>query len=204
MKRYRVLRDTKDDVNKLQNDLTRLQSWSNDWQLRFNTDKCEVMRISKKTDNSEPQYFLCGNQLKSVSNVKDLGIHITSNLSWSLQANKCANKANNVLGFISRTVGPQNSELFSKLYKNLVRPILEYCSPVWCPCLKKDSTILEKLQRRASKYALGNIGRDMSYEERLKFPNWLTLYQRRLFSSLTECYTTVNSLNGLRVFHVCT
>ena len=136
IKVYRVLRDTKDDVNELQNDLTRLQSWSNDWQLRFNPNKCEVMRISKKTDNSEPQYFLYGNQLKSVSNVKDLGIHITSNLSWSPQANKCANKANSVLGFISRTVGPKNSELFSKLYKSLVRPILEYCSPLWCPYLK--------------------------------------------------------------------
>ena len=87
--------------------------------------------------------------------------------------------------------------MFSKLYKSLVRPILEYCSPVWCPYLKKDSTILEKVQRRASKYALGNIGRDMSYEERLKFLNWPTLYQRRLFSSLTESYKTVNSLNGL-------
>ena len=29
---------------------------------------------------------------------KDLGIYITSNLSWSLQASKCASKANSVLG----------------------------------------------------------------------------------------------------------
>ena len=48
MKVYRVLRDSKDDVEELHNGLTRSQSWSNDWQLQFNTDKCEVMRISKK------------------------------------------------------------------------------------------------------------------------------------------------------------
>ena len=76
---------------------------------------------------------LCGNHLKAVSEVKDLGIHITSNLVWSLHANKCANKANSVLGFIRRTVGPNNSELFLKLYKSLVRPILEHCSPVSTP-----------------------------------------------------------------------
>jgi len=52
------------------------------------------MRISKKNDNSAPEYFLYGSQLKAVSNVKDLGIHITSNPSWSLQTNKCENKAN--------------------------------------------------------------------------------------------------------------
>ena len=157
----------------------------------------EAMRISKKNDYSSPQYHLCGNQLKAVSEVKDLGIYITSNLSWSMQANKCANKANRALGNIKRTVGPKNPQLFSKLYKSLVRPILEYCSPVWCPHLKKDLNTLEKVQRRASKCALGNIGQDMPYEERLNLLKWPTLEQRRLFSSLIECYKTINSLNGL-------
>ena len=71
------------DVEELQKDLIRLESWSNDWQLKFNTDKCDAMHISKKNDYSSPQYLLCGNQLKVVSEVKDLGIYITctSNLS---------------------------------------------------------------------------------------------------------------------------
>ena len=72
MKVYRLLRDTKKDVEELQKDLIRLESWSNDWQLKFNTDKCEAMRISKKNDYSSPKYHLCGNQLKAVSEVKDL------------------------------------------------------------------------------------------------------------------------------------
>ena len=56
---------------------------------------------------------------------------------------------------------------------------------------------MEKVQRRASKCALGNIGQDMPYEERLNLLKWPTLEQRRLFSSLIECYKTINSLNGL-------
>ena len=60
---------------------------------------------------------------------------MASNLSWSLQANKCANKANSLFGFtLRRTVGPRNSRLFWKLHKSFVLPILlEYCSPVWFP-----------------------------------------------------------------------
>jgi len=100
MKVYKVLRDTKKDVD-----------W-HDWQLKFITDNCAVMRISKKNDYSSPQYHLCDNHLKAVSEVKDLGIYITSNLSWSMQVNKCANKANCVVGFIRRTVGPKNPESF--------------------------------------------------------------------------------------------
>ena len=114
------------------------------------------------------------------------------------------NKANSVLRFISRTKGPRNPKLFSKLYMSLVRPILQYCSPVWSPHLKKDSAILEKVQRRTPRYAIRNIGRDMSYEERLKVLKWLTLHQRRLFSSLTECYKTANSLNELHPFEYFT
>ena len=107
--------------------ISHLESWSNGWQQKFNTDKCEVTRISKKNDHLSAQYHLCGNQLKTVPQVKDLGIYITSNLSWSIQANNCANKAKNVLGFIRRTVGPKDPELFSKLYyKSLVRHIVEY------------------------------------------------------------------------------
>ena len=96
-----------------------------------------------------------------------------------------------MLGFISRTVGPRSTKLFSKLYKSWVHPILEYCSPVWYPHFKKDSVILEKVQRKTSRYAVRNIGRDMSYEECLRALSWPTLHQR-LFSSLTECSRTVN------------
>ena len=133
-----------------------LGAMSGSWNLtQINAKRCAFL---KKMITQVLNTILCGNQLKAVSEVKDLGIYITSNLSWSMQANKCANKVNSVLGFIRRTVGPKNPQLFWKLYKSLVRPILEYCSPVWCPHLKKDLNTLEKVQRRASKCALGNIG----------------------------------------------
>ena len=37
MKLYRLLGDTKEDVEDLQKDLIRLESWSYVWQLKFNT-----------------------------------------------------------------------------------------------------------------------------------------------------------------------
>lgn len=78
-----------------------------------------------------------------------------------LASQKCANKTDSVLGFMRRTITPRNSELFSELYKSLVIPVLEYCSQVWCPHLKKDLNILEKVQCRAFKCALGKFGCDV-------------------------------------------
>ena len=182
----------------LQNDLMKLETWSANWQLNFNIEKCEVMRITKKTGHTRPSYTLTNKALNVVDETKDLGVNITSKLSWSLHVNQCVNKANRVLGFLKRTVGPKNYQLFSKLYKTLVRPILEYCSPIWSPYLKKDIKALEKVQRRASRCALRNKGgHEISYEERLKILQWPTLEKRRDYLSLVECYKTIHGLNGL-------
>ena len=74
---------------------------------------------------------------------------------------------------------------------------MHFFSPVWSPHLKKDIAALEIVQRRAFRFALGTKADRMSYEDRLKRLKWLTLEKRRTFSSLTECYKTVNGLNGI-------
>ena len=112
---------------------------------------------SHNRDKSVPNYSLVprGERLSSVSTVKDFGITISHDLSWTLYVVEVVSKANKVLGLIKRTIGFANKEIFSTLYKALVRPILEYASPAWCPYLVKNIVLLEKVQRRASRLALG-------------------------------------------------
>ena len=183
----------------LQSDLFRLTEWSKTWQLKFNPDKCETMRITHRQDKSEDSYTLTPNReiLKSVKNIKDLCITISYNLSWSDHIHEVVNKANRVLGVIKRMLGPESRSEFSLLYKSLVRPILEYAAPVWCPYLVKDIVMLEKVQRRASRLALGQKRGEMQYEERCAILKCSPLDKRRLYFSLIECYKSVFSLNNL-------
>ena len=108
--------------------LNRIDEWARKWELCFNTDKCETMRITHWKD-TRPSYFL-GKELKCVNGVKDLGVHFTRDLSWSEHVGVTINKAKKVLGIIKRTVGTRNQYVFSTLYKTLVRPITEYVAPV--------------------------------------------------------------------------
>ena len=123
--------------------------------------------------------------------LKILVFTITRDLSWGNQISITVNKANKVLGSIKRSIGAANVNVFSIMYKSLVRPILEYAAPFWCPYLVKDIHTLENVQRQASRLALNQRKGDMSYEDRCKLLKWPTLSDRRTFLSLVECYKIV-------------
>ena len=77
-------------------------------------------------------------------------------------------------------MGSLNPSAFSTLYKSLVRPVLEYATLAWNPYLAKDLLALERVQRRASRLALGQKKGEMEYEDRLRKLKWPTLETRRL------------------------
>jgi len=131
---------------------------------------------------------------------------MANDLSWTKQVDETVHKANKVLGLLKRTVGSNNMDILSILYKSLVRPILEYVRPVWSPHLAKDIHEIEKVQRRASQIALGQRKRETAYEDRCKILKWNSLERRRELLSLGECYKIVFNLNGLNFsdyFELC-
>ena len=101
------LRNPSLDEQYLQTDLNNLGKWAKKWQLRFNEGKCEEMRITHSRDKSSTNYKL-GMVLKDVKSFKDLGITISKDLTWSEHISTIVNKANQVLGLIRRTIGPDS------------------------------------------------------------------------------------------------
>ena len=79
-----VIRITDDnDWHSLQDDLSKLSTWSEKWQMFFNTSKCKVMYIGKS--QKKYPYYMNNQQLEEVTQEKDLGILISNDLKVSQQ-----------------------------------------------------------------------------------------------------------------------
>ena len=185
--------DSERDREVLQRKLDRLVQWSEMWQMKFNVDKCKVMHLGR--GNSGGDYVMNGGALGTVSEEKDLGVRITSDLKVSAQCAYVCARANRVLGMISRTMVYRGPDILTKLYKSLVRPHLEYCVSVWSPHYVKDRERLEKVQHRFMRMVSGLRG--LEYEERLERLNLLTLEERRNRSDLIELFRISRGLSAI-------
>jgi hypothetical protein len=65
----------------------------------------------------------------------DLGVTFQNNLKFDKHITNCVNNANRLLGLIKRTFDYIDKDMLVTLYKALVRPLLEYATPVWSPYL---------------------------------------------------------------------
>ncbi|KAK4322449.1 hypothetical protein Pmani_006789 [Petrolisthes manimaculis] len=142
------------------------------------------MRIGK-TEIPSGDYVM--EQRLTLTNAeKDLGVTIDKDLSFEKHISEKVNSANHIVGLIRRTISCLNEEVFRQLFVALVRPILEYASPVWSPYKVKDITALENVQRRATRQVTTLQG--VSYEDRLRKLKLPTLAYRRARGEMIEVY----------------
>ena len=87
--------------------------------------------------------------------------------------------------------------MFLQLYKALVRPHLEYANVIWHPQFKRQSQLIEKVQRRATKI-LCDI-KDYSYQERLLALNLPSLKYRRLRADLIQTFKIIHDIDNINV-----
>ena len=156
-----------EQAKKLQEEIDALYHWSQVWQLVFHPDKCHILHIGKKSLNQEYYMGTGEDRVKLGATVeeKDLGVTIDNKLAFSEHCNRIVTKANKLLGIIRRTWVNIDIENFNRIYKGIVRPIIEYASSIYNPRLVQDRKKVEGVQRRATKMVNGLS--EKSYEERL-------------------------------------
>jgi len=178
---------TQDEEEALQDILDKMYDWTRYSLLKFHPQKCEAMRIkNKRNDTSCGMYNIDCVRLATSQKVKDLGIVFNENLTFEEHINDKVNKANSIAGLIRRSFIHLDKDMFKILFTSIVRPHLEYGATIWNPVKKNLITIIENVQRRATKWLPGFS--TLSYKERLKEIKLTTLQYRRYRGDMIELY----------------
>ena len=128
----------------------------------------------------------------TTTNIRDLGVTISNTGRVSAHCKKVAGSARRLTELMFRAFHSRKPSVVIPLLKTIIRPIVEYATPVWSPCLVKDIAEIEGIQRKVTKRISGM--HNLSYPERLQRLGLPTLEARRKYFDLLECYKIFHGL----------
>ena len=166
--------------------------------MEFNVEKCKVMHLGR--GNLDADYTMLGKTLKTTEEEKDVGVRMQKSLKPSAQCAAAARTAQTVLSQIGRSFHYRDRHVFVRLYKNYVRPHLEFSTPAWSPWTEEDKSIIEDVQRRAVRMISG-LGAN-SYEEKLQEIGLTTLEERRHQADMLQVYKILHGHDKANIFEM--
>ena len=182
-------------INTLQDALFSISRWANLWQLKISITKCSVLHLGRH--NLSYDYAIDGVTLPNVREVRDLGVIIDSKLSFSAHYAQIVSKAHQRACMINRCFKSKDPHLLFRAFNTYVRPLIEYCSPVWAPVYKCDIVKLESVQRRFTKKLKGL--HHLCYFDRLNYLKAETLETRRLKQDLLMMFKIMHKFVDIDV-----
>ena len=142
-------------VKCLQEDLNRVIKWSTANNMELHEKKFEVVSYSlntSKTLQQLPFYPLtveystpCGHVIDPQASVRDLGVYVSNDRSWSPHVEKTVQGARKMAAWTLSAFRDRSAFVMLTLYKSLVRSKLEYCCPVWSSSKVSDIQKLENV-----------------------------------------------------------
>jgi hypothetical protein len=160
--------------------------------MQYNIEKCKIMHIG--ASNPKYEYTMNGRKLKTVTEETDVGVIVQYNLKPSKQCQRAANTATGVLKTIWRNFYYRDKKVYLNLYKQYVRPHLEFSVTAWAPWLEGDKQILERVQEKAINAISGLAAQ--TYAEKCKELGIETLAERREIHDMLQVYKILNGTDG--------
>ena len=191
-----------EDCLTLQADLDSILEWSRQNNMKLHEQKFELLNHlhNKRSHSSELPFFMetllykvsSEDTLYPVDTVRDLGVMVSSDLSWSTHIGNMVNKARSTLSWVLSVFKTRDKTVMTTLYKSLVRSLLEYCCPLWDPVKVTEIQLLEGVQRT---FTSRNGGMEnMNYWERLSHLKIMSLQRRRERYTIIMMWKILNNV----------
>ena len=152
--------DRIETANKINEDLSHIFRWSNQWIVQFSPSKTKSLVISNKKDsNLNPPVFINDQPIDEVTSYKYLGLHFTSNLRWNLHIDNITSKAQRRLNLMLALKWKLDRRSLEVMYKSLVLSAMEYANLVWGGTFDSDISKLEKIHVEGMRLITGATAR---------------------------------------------
>ena len=179
-----------------QRNIDALAQTASSWGLNMNSQKCVTLRFSRVKSISNPVYTLNNTLIPILNCQTDLGVSIDTDLKFHSHTSLTASKAGALVGNLLKCTLCREPEFMKSLYISNVRPVIDYCSPVWNSGYIHNLKLLEQVQRRFTKHIDGL--KHLSYAERLATLNLFSVKGRLLSSDLIKCWKIFHKQSSLK------
>ena len=105
--------------------------------------------ISRQHNQNFPPVLMNGDELDTSASVTQLGLSLSSNLTWKTHIHSLAKHASQSSVSLPEPTGFFSSSHLLTIYKSQIRPSLEYCSHVWAGAPKSTLCLLDEVHSKA-------------------------------------------------------
>ena len=131
-------------VTRINRYLTTLKRYLEKKQLIVSVDKCGALLLSpwNKEWKLELDVRMGKEAIKTVTNLKLLGLHVDHGLTFNLHVNeikKSAARKNNVLKCLTSPSNGLQKEELTRVYRACTRSVIYYAAPAWTPLISQTN-----------------------------------------------------------------
>lgn len=131
---------------KLNKDLEQIYNWADTWLMNIDPAKTKCLTFSVKCRPQHPTLFYNCCPVDEVDCHTHLGIMLFSNLSWRAHILNIYQKVSKILNVLKGIRLKVHRSTLHKLFKSLIRPIMEYADVLWDGCSDSVSNPTEFVQ----------------------------------------------------------
>ena len=192
------------DVMLLQSDLHNVIEWSSKNNMALHRDKFEYMCHEFNKNHallelpfvSELYKYSVSEEtsLEPTYQLRDLGVLVSSNLSWSPHIRSITDKVRQKASWILSVFHTRSPAIMLTLYKSMVRSMVEYCCPLWNPTKTSDIQELESVQKTFIARIAGM--RDIHYWDCLIHLSLMSLQRRRERFIILHMWKLLNNITS--------
>ena len=137
-------------VTLLQERIIKIEKWLQEKQVKANPNKCNHITFTLRKQ-IPPNILLNGTHITQTKQVKYLGLHIDTQLTWKQHTKSIIDKIQTTrrqMYWLTSRKSKLSIENKLKIYKTIIKPIWTYGIPLWGTAVMSHINKLESLQSK--------------------------------------------------------